>query len=172
MAGQIPSTPADGNMKVVIVPTLADPSAPTVTELNAATTVDISCYLTAGGWQPTQDQATISDERLCSTQVFGQPGRKTLGLTMQVIDNTNSEYEAEYNKAVETLVEGQDLFAVERRGLPFDEPFEADQKVRVWPFKAGMKQLDPPEANSVLRATIPTFVTADVVDVTTVTDGG
>lgn len=168
MAGQIPATPADGNMKVVVVPTLADPAAPTVTELNAATVVDISCYLTAGGYQPTQDQATISDERLCSTQVFGAPGRKTLGLSLQVVDNTNSEYEAEYNEAVETLVEGQDVYVVERRGLPFDAPFAADQTVRVWPIKAGMKQNDPPEANSVLRATIPTFVTADVVDVVAV----
>jgi len=168
MAGQIPATPADGNMKVVVVPTLADADAPTVAELNAETAVDISCYLTAGGYQPSQDQATITDERLCSTQVFGSPGRKTLGLSLQVVDNTNSEYEEDYNEAVEVLAEGQDVYVVERRGVPFDVPFAAGQTVRVWPIKAGMKQNDPPEANSVLRATIPTFVTANVVDVVTV----
>lgn len=164
----IPSTPADGNVKIVLVPAIADTSAPTIAELTAETAVDISCYLTAGGWQPTQDQATISDERLCSTQVFGKPGRKTLGLTLEVIDNTNSEYEAEYNAAVDTLVEGVQLYAVERRGKPFDAPFDAEDTVRVWPFQPGMKSNQPPEANSVLKASYPTFVTSNVVDVSAV----
>ena len=169
MAGtQIPSTPADGNVKVVLVPAVADAANPTLAELTAETAVDISCYLTGDGWQPTQDQATITDERLCSTQTFGKPGRKTLGLTLRVIDNTNTPYEAEYNAAVDTLVEGSQLYAVYRAGLPFDEPFAAGQTVRVWPFNPGMKQNDPPEANSVLKATYPTFITSDVVDVVTV----
>jgi hypothetical protein len=164
----IPSTPADGNVKIVAVPAIADTSAPTVTELTAGTAVDLSCYLTADGWQPSQDQATISDERLCSTQVFGAPGRKTLGLTVRVIDNTNSPNEATDNAAVDTLEEGTQLYFVERRGVPFDEPITADHKVRVWPVTVGMKQNDPPEANSVLKATYPMFVNSDVVDVTAV----
>lgn len=158
----IPATPADGNVKVVLVPAIANLTAPTLTELNAASAVDISCYLTSDGWAATADQATISDERLCSTQVFGQPGRKTLGLSLTVIDNTNSANEAEFNEAVDTLVEGVQLYAVYRAGLPFDQPFAAGDKVRIWPFKPGMKQEVPPEANSVLKATYPTFITADV----------
>lgn len=158
----IPSTPADGNVKVLLVPAIADPTAPTVAELTGAGVVDISCYLTGDGWAATYDQATISDDRLCSTQVFGQPGRKTLGLSLTVIDNTNSDNETEFNEAVETLVEGQDMFAVYRAGIPFDDAVAAAQKVRVWPFKPGMKQEMPPEANSVLKAMYPTFITADV----------
>src|SRR5450756_1108592 len=105
----IPSTPADGNVRVTLVSALANPLEPTVAELTAGSAVDISCYLTAGGWVPTQDQATIGDDRLCSTQVFGQPGRKTLGLTLTVIDNTNSANAAAYNKAVDALIEGTQL---------------------------------------------------------------
>lgn len=158
----IPATPADGNVKVVLVPAIANLDAPKLTELNAVSAVDISCYLTASGWAATADQATITDERLCSTQVFGQPGRKTLGLTLTVIDNTNSANEEDYNEAVDTLIEGTQLYAVYRAGLPYDQAFAVGDKVRVWPFKAGMKQEVPPEANSVLKATYPTFITADV----------
>lgn len=158
----IPSTPADGNVRVDLVVAMADTLAPKLTELNAVTTTNISCYLTGDGWAPTYDQATITDDRLCSTQVFGQPGRKSLGLSLTVIDNTNSDNETAFNEAVEALVEGQEIFAVYRAGIPFDEPYAVGQKVRVWPFKPGMKQELPPEANSVLKAMYPTFVIGNV----------
>ena len=37
----IPSTPADGNVRTVIATAIADTAAPTLTELNAVTTVAI-----------------------------------------------------------------------------------------------------------------------------------
>lgn len=163
MPAGIPSTPADGNVRVVLVSALANPLVPTIAELTAGSAVDISCYLTAGGWAPTQDQATISDDRLCSSQVFGQPGRKTLGLGLTVIDNTNSPNAALYNKAVDTLIEGAQLTAVYRAGIPYTTPFAAGQKVTPWPFKPGMKNELPPEANSVVKAEYQTFITDDVV---------
>jgi len=159
----IPSTPADGNVRVTLVSALANPLVPTVAELTAGSAVDISCYLTAGGWVPTQDQATISDDRLCSSQVFGQPGRKTLGLTLTVIDNTNSANAATYNKAVDALIEGTQLTAIYRPGIPYETAFAAGQKVTPWPFKPGMKNELPPEANSVIKAEYQTFVTGNVV---------
>ena len=71
MASIIPSTPADGNIKTVLVPTVANLAAPTKAEATAATAIDISCYLTAGGFALTVDQATITDERECDTQNTG-----------------------------------------------------------------------------------------------------
>lgn len=172
MAGSIPpSTPSDGNLLALVVPVIADPKAPTVTELTAATVVDISCYLTPDGLQVTQDQATITDERLCSTQVLGRGGRKTFGLTLRGIDNTNSELEAEHNEFMEALPEGEDLYVVIRRGLPHSEAVAADQKVRVWPVTPGMHVQDQPEANSVFTSSIPTFMHDDVVDATVATAG-
>jgi hypothetical protein len=153
----IPSTPFDGNMAVWLVPTIADPSAPTVAEITAG--VDISCYLTPDGYAPTADQATITDDRLCSTETFGQPGRKTRGLTLTGIDNTNSPHEDDANELVDTLVEGTEMFVVRRRGIPYTTAVAADQKVSVLPIKPGMKQDVAPEANSVIRSTWPTFVT-------------
>lgn len=154
----IPSTPFDGNMTVWLVPTIANPAAPTAAEITAG--VDISCYLTPDGYAPTAEQATITDDRLCSTETFGQPGRKTRSLTLTGIDNTNSTHEAEFNALVDTLVEGTEMFVVRRRGIPYETAVAATtQKVSVLPIKPGMKQDVAPEANSVIRSTWTCFVT-------------
>src|SRR5690242_12907578 len=63
---------ANGNVKVVWVNTIADPTAPTATELNAAGAVDLSCVLTNFGTGYSQD--TTEDVRICSTQTFESPG--------------------------------------------------------------------------------------------------
>ena len=86
----IPSTPADGNVLVKIVPAIADTSAPKLTELDAAGAVDISCYLTGGGYKPSLSEQVITDERLCTTQTYEQKGRSQRGLEVEYIDNTNS----------------------------------------------------------------------------------
>ena len=163
MAGtEIPSTPADGNMLVLDVPAIADVDKPTIAELTASSAEDLSCYLTGDGWNPTKEQATISDPRLCSRQEFGRPGRKTPGLSITVIDNTNSDNEADANEAVETITEGANGYFVERVGVPYEEEFAAGQKVSIYPATAGEKQLLAPEANSVTRSTIPQYIFADV----------
>lgn len=167
---EIPSTPADGNFKVVWVPEIADTSKPTVTELTGVGVVDLSCYLTGDGWAPTAEQATIADPRMCSRQEFGRPGRKTPGLSVTVIDNTNSPNETDSNLAVDTLIEGANGYFVARSGVAYEDAFAADQKVNIYPATCGAKQLLPPEANSVIRSTIPQFIFGDVqTDVALVT---
>jgi len=156
----IPSTPSDGNVATWLVPSIADPKAPKLSEITAGT--DVSCYLTPDGFALTVDQATITDERLCSTESFGQPGRKTYSLTLQGIDNTNSANEATHNELVDTLVEGTNMFLVRRRGVPFDDAFAAGDKVTVIPFKPGVKQDVAPEANSVIRSSWTGFVSGSV----------
>lgn len=158
----IPSTPSDGMIRTVLVAALADPTAPTVAELTAGTTVDISCYLTPGGFAATTDQATIADERECSTEIFGQPGRKTRGLQVTGIDNTNSANDVAFNALVDMMVEGVAIYAVRRRGIPFDTAFASGQLVDVWPFKPGVKQEVAAEANSVQRSLWACFMSAGV----------
>lgn len=158
----IPSTPSDGNVAAWFVPAIADTSAPTVTELSAASIVDLSCYLTGDGLNLTSDQATITDERLCSTQTFEVPGRKTNTAEVTYIDNTNSPHETDSNKAAETLVEGARGYIVTRRGVPYETPVEAAQKVSVWPIEAGEPREVAPEANSVIRSIQKLFVTGNV----------
>lgn len=158
----IPSTPADGNIRTVICTAIADTTAPTTTELNAVTTVDISCYLTPGGFALSGDQATIADPRECSTQEFGKPGRKTYGLSVTGIDNTNSANATTDNELVDIMTEGTQLYAVRRRGKAFDAAWAADDKVTVVPFQVGEKQEVAADANSVLRSMWPCFITGAV----------
>jgi hypothetical protein len=158
---EIPSTPADGNVKVVFVPAIADTAAPKLSELTAASVVDISCYLTE--FTPSVDESEIEDERLCSTETFEQPGRIKHSLEGTYIDNTNSP-DDDQNAAAETLVRGVVGFIVQRRGVPFDTAFAADQKVKVWPIKAGVQNSVAPEANSVLKTQQKFFVTGKTTD--------
>lgn len=160
----LPSTPADGNILTLLVPTVADLSAPTLDEINAATAVDISCYLTPGGFAFTIDQATITDERECDTITRNEPGRVTPSLAVTGIDNTNSPHEDEYNKLVEALVNGQEIVALRRRGLPHTTAVTAAEKVATTRFKPGIRQEVPSEANSTTRSTWTCFVSGHVPD--------
>ena len=155
---EIPSTPADGNVAVWVVPAIADTTKPKLTEVSAASGEDLSCYLTSDGYNPSVDQQVIEDGRLCSTETYEQPGRTSRGLEVTYIDNTNSENEATSNKAKETLVPGSVHYVVVRRGKAFDEPFAAGDKVTVTPVKAGVYNDLPPEANSVLKTSQKLFI--------------
>jgi hypothetical protein len=159
----LPSTPADGNMSVLLVPAIANPAAPTVAELTAAGVVDISCYLTSDGYTPGLDEQVISDERLCSTQVYEQPGRFTRSLVTIYIDNTNAPNAGTDNKAKGTLVPGSTHSLVVRRGIAFDAAYAAGQTVTVSPIKAGQYNDLPPEANSVLKTSQKQFITGETV---------
>jgi hypothetical protein len=155
----IPSTPADGYVLVSLVAAFADTSAPKVaTELDAVSSVDISCYLTGGGYKPSLSEQVITDERLCTTQTYEQKGRSQRGLDVEYIDNTNSPDEANFNKAKDTLVPGSKHFLVVRTGLPYDTALAAGQKVTVYPVTAGEYNDMPPEANSVLKTGQKLFV--------------
>jgi hypothetical protein len=129
--------------------------------LNGASTIDLSCYLTADGFTPGLDESVIADGRLCETETFEQPGRTARTLALQYIDNTNT---ALANVAYTTLVPGTPGYIVVRRGDPYDGVFVALDKVEVWPVKAGKRSFLPPEANSVLRVAQKMFVTGRVVD--------
>jgi hypothetical protein len=167
----IPATPADGNVRAVLVSAIADTAAPkTATELNAAGSVDISCYLTGDGFTPSLSEQVITDERMCSTQTYEQPGRSQYGLEVVYIDNTNSPTSATDNKAKDTLVPGSAQFLVVRRGKVFSAPFAVGDKVTVYPIKPGKYNELPGEANSVLKIGQTLFVTGEVkTSVTTVT---
>lgn len=160
---EIPATPVDGNSMVRVVSAIADTSAPKVaTELSAVGSVDISCYLTGGGWKPSLSEQVITDERLCTTQTYEQKGRSQRGLEVEYIDNTNTPNETLYNKAKDTLIPGASLFLVVRTGLPYATPLAAGQKVTIYPVTPGEYSELPPEANSVFKIGQKQFVRAGV----------
>lgn len=163
----IPSTPADGNIKTVLVPAIADTTAPTEAEVNAETTIDISCYLTPGGFALTVNQATITDERECDRIVRQKPGRTTVTGTITGIDNTNADDDAP-NDLAEALTDGSTWYVVRRRGIAFEEEIAASEIVAVTSFETGMRAEVPAEANSVLRSVWTIFVDTHEPDVTVV----
>lgn len=155
----IPSTPADGNYKVVWVPAIANPDAPTVSEVTGGTAVDLSCYLTADGWTPGLSEQVITDDRLCSVETFEQVGRAARTLAVRYVVNPTDTVN---NKANDTLVPGTDGYFVTRSGKAFDSALAAADKVWVWPVTPGQYNELPPEANSVLKQEQKMFVRARV----------
>jgi hypothetical protein len=151
------SVPADGNLKVAFVPAIANQAAPVVAELTGASVIDLSCYLTADGFTPGGDEQVISDDRLCSTATFEQPGRfsDTLDVTYVHGDTTD-------NAAYETLSHLTTGFVVARWAKPYDTAFAAADVVDVYPITCGKQAKQPPEANSVLRCAQKLFVTGPV----------
>lgn len=165
----IPSTPADGMVKTLWVPAIANIAQPKLTELNAGTVKDISCYITAGGFALQLEQEAINDDRECDTFTAQQPGRITTGSpTITAIDNTGSALEATHNVAAVALTGAG--YIVRRYGLPHASALAITvQKVDVFAVKVGQKRRVPLEANSVLRSIWSLYVQDYVTDVPIVT---
>src|SRR5699024_4618535 len=141
----IPSTPADGNIKTILVPEVALLSAPTVAEATAESGVDISCYLTRGGFALTVDQQVITDERECDRIVRQNAGSLNVSLEITGIDNTNTEFAETANELADLMEQGTRLVAIRRRGKAFENDIEADDVVSVTRFNVGARREVPAE---------------------------
>lgn len=155
------SVPSDGNQKVLWVPALANPAAPTVAELTGVGVVDISCYLAAGGFQNSVDESSIDDPRLCSRQVYDQPGRFKVGLDLTYVHNPATPAQ---NVAYTTLVYLTAGYIVSRYGIAYETAIAAAQKVDVYPATCGKQVKIPSEDNSVLKTGQKIFITGATHD--------
>lgn len=163
----IPSTPADGNVRTDVVTAIADIAAPkAATELAAASSKNISCYITAGGSKLDATQDMITDERECDTFSAQAPGRKKIDSpSLTVIDNTGTANSAS-NDAITALAEGSTVYVVRRYGKAYSTAYAASDKVDVFKCIVGAKQRMAPEANSVFRSLIPLYVQDYKMDAT------
>lgn len=148
---------ADGMLRVDWVPTIANPAAPTVLELNAASGVQMSCYMTPDGYSPATDEATVNDDRLCSTDTFERRGRRTNTLMTTYVYRPQATAATD-NDAFDTLKEGALGYFVERWGQAYDAAWAAGQKVNVVPVESGTQIEMAPEANTTLRVMQKQFV--------------
>lgn len=127
-------TPTLGNTKVKATLAVAVLTAPKLaTEINAATSVDLSCYLYPAGWSPAATTAKGSKPtRLCSKTEQQQFNRTSYEIgDLQYVYDPQGEPTAEANKAQTLLVEGTKVYLVERLGLDAQtSAFAASQKVR------------------------------------------
>ena len=60
------ATSTDGMVSYKFVPTIASTSAPTVAEITAG--VELACWITDDGWQPSLNETAASDKRACAAQ--------------------------------------------------------------------------------------------------------
>lgn len=113
-------TPTLGNTSVVAVVALADEDAPKLaTEINAGTSVNGSCYLYPAGWSPTATTAKGTKPlRLCSKKAQEQFNRTTYSIgDLQYVYDPQGDDSAPGNELKEMLVEGTEVYLLERIGL-------------------------------------------------------
>jgi hypothetical protein len=153
------SVPVEGTRRVVFIPgDVADITSITLGEV--ASGVDVSCYLTGDGWQPSGEQAFITDARLCTTQDIQRFGRKTKGLAIRYVYNLNSPEDDEARLGLE---EGTDGILVNVLQKDEDEDdFEAGDWYQAWPVTLGEQTPMPPETNAVDRINQQVAVTGRV----------
>lgn len=154
------SVPSDGTLRIDFVPIITIRTAPTVAELSAVGAQELAGYVTGDGFAPSGEQATVTDERIASTQTFEQPGRKTKSLSVTYVHNPDDPTN---NEAYITLAEGVTGYIVTRYGVPRAQAYAAGDIVDVWPITAGEPIKNWNGANSVHTATQRLFVTGDVV---------
>lgn len=131
---------AQGNISVTVVQTIADMDAPSLaTEINAATSVNVSCYLYSGGVGTKTTSKGEAPRRLCSTDTFQQFGNTAYEVSDLVyLYDPQGDGADEANEAMTALVEGSDVYLVVRRGLDAKTTaYAATQKVDIWHVRLG-----------------------------------
>jgi hypothetical protein len=153
------SVPVEGTRRVVFIEGgVSDVTEITLAEVESGD--NISCYVTGSGWQPTGDQAVITDSRLCTTQDLQRGGRKTKGLTLQYTYNLGTPEDDEARLA---LTEGASGVIVNVLQKPEDEDdIEVGDWYEAWPVTLGEQNPMPPETNAIDRISQVAFVTGEV----------
>lgn len=154
---------SDGNIRVAWVPEtpgIADQDAPTVAELTAATTIDLSCRLTPDGLSITTSTDSIDTAKLCSTFNTLEVGRRSYEIEITLVRGTvtTAGGDDEWHTAIVFRSRG---FLVVRRGVAYDTAWTVDDEVEVYPVTAGAHQEVAPAANTLLTVTIPLMMNAE-----------
>jgi hypothetical protein len=150
-----PSVPVDGMLKVVWVPTLADPNVPKLTEVGTAvaTAIDITCYLTKdGGFKGKFDQKGFVDSRLCATEDWEQLGGISRTLEdIEYVYSPQAALAAVTNAAYEKLVPGSKGYFVVRRAIAYETTLAVGQFVAVWGTTLGGRDEVGDTTNAVFK---------------------
>ena len=156
---------SDASLRVWWVPlaNLANPAAPGVAAaLNAATSLDVTCYLT-GDFAPDASVATITDDRVCLKQILEDVGAVTWSVEeMQYIYDVQNPASVS-NKAYAAMVGGSAGFFVARYGMDYDTAAAASQKGDVIPVKLGPQIKLPVTRNTKGKVKQKPFVNGPVL---------
>lgn len=131
---------AQGNISVRVVQTIADPTAPKLaTEINAATSVDVSCFLYGGGIGTSTQNKGEAPRRICATDTFQEFGNTTYEVSdLQYAYDPQLALSAAVNKARQILEPGTEVWLVVRLGLAANsEAWAEGQIVDLWHVRLG-----------------------------------
>ena len=145
----------DGKVKVFICTAIANPAAPTTTELNAGTAID--GLLTPDGLQGFEpDTADVDNSALNSTFGTNLPGRGQFSGTMLRLKKAGGT-DTLYNTLVRDYV---GFIVIRRNGSLTTVAWASAQQVEVYPFQLGETRNTAPEANSVQKYEVPLKITS------------
>lgn len=125
--------------KLLWVPTIADINAPKVTELTAASALDISCTLFDSFARPSQNTNAVTRERrVCDGEQYEQIGITTYsGGELPYALDPQAIAGADGKKTWEKFIAGATGFLVRRLGIDVNTDVAIGQFVDVFPLEVG-----------------------------------
>lgn len=133
-------TPTLGNTKLKAVVAVAAMAAPKLaTEINAVSSVDVSCFIYPAGWNPTGSQGKgTKPRRVCETsQRDSLNSVQWTAPSLQYVYDPQEDGSDPANAAKTLLVEGSVIYIVERRGLNADTAFAVVDQTRTHYLRLG-----------------------------------
>lgn len=133
------ATPVLGNVKTKAVLTIATPGSLAIaTEYNAASSLDLSCFIRPMNPQATSNSGSAPD-RSCGTITLPQEGRTVLSaFDLRYIYDPQAISSDNDNKARTLLVKGTVLWLVIRKGLDaLTTAAAAGQQYEAWKVRLG-----------------------------------
>lgn len=147
----------DGKTRVAWATTIADISAPTVAELEAAQ--DWTTRITPDGLNITPETADVDASHLASTFGTNRAGRRSFTVELTFKRGSTPTDDAPF----QTLRYQTTGYLVVRRVLPYGDAWAAGQDVEVYPIECGEPQSTPPAPNEMSKFMSPMKVTDDPV---------
>lgn len=136
-----PAIPALGRETILYLPTVADPSAVKLTEINAAASVLLSCAIRA--FNPTAEQSKTKKYRVCTKQGFDVLGRVDWTIERLVFINDPQADVDDVLYPHKALVDGTKGFILRRQGFDSSPgsfvPFAATHKYDLFPVTFGVE---------------------------------
>ena len=138
----MPKMLSDGKRKLVFVPTIANPSAPKVSELTAASVLDLSCLVTAADFTlGASGEDTVNEPALCAVGNDASPGRVNYEAGMNFFRWTTVAEDKAWATFTDKGIGG---FLVQRIGKDFDTAFAAGDEVQVYEVITGTPMIQSP----------------------------
>lgn len=132
---------APGQLKLQLVDSVTITGPLIATEVKAASSLDISCFVLAEGWNPDTAQAKgTAPRRVCTVAT-----QETLGAAAETLadllyaHDPQGDDAADANKLYTKATPGTTKFVIARYGLPYDTDWAADQYVNIHKVRFGVQ---------------------------------